>query len=152
MGGDHCNTHQMKLTRFGRFCKNLSGVKLMGPCSTALASSCILFRLLLPDTDCLDVWSCLLFLDQTYSMSNLVIGIDVLSRPRMVRLRAWLEPQWQQKGKASMHVCFVKSSSGQDSVDKAHQKARSILYFERRGPHTYRTGSSRSKDLWTDSN
>ena len=48
------------------------------------------------------------FLDQTYSMSNLVIGIDVLSRPRTVRLRAWLEPQWQQKGKASMHVCFCR--------------------------------------------
>ena len=30
------------------------------------------------------------FLDQTYSMSNLVIGIDVLSRPRTVRLRARL--------------------------------------------------------------
>ena len=36
------------------------------------------------------------FLDQTYSMSNLFIGIDVLSHPRTVRLRAWLEPQWQR--------------------------------------------------------
>ena len=37
-------------------------------------------------------------------MSNLFIGIDVLSHPRTVRLRAWLEPQWQQEGKGPSNV------------------------------------------------
>ena len=39
-------------------------------------------------------------------MSNLVIGIDVLSHPRSIRLRAWLGSQWPQEGKGTSSVDF----------------------------------------------